>query len=543
MSAVTTYVHDILRRARVPMEPFDYSTDWADQPRRHKVYPDAELIGLTAGRPERDRTLAEALGPADGDPDKRFDLASLAQMLWFSYGITGRRLVIHRNDDVPAQANYVRATWSRGVSSGGGLYSLETYLVTTGEAGLVPGIYSWSNSRHGLARIATGNYVARVDRALSHPGSGPGTYLLVTVKFWKNSFKYNTFAPHVTATDIGTMLSTWHVWCRAQGLPMVANLWFDEPALNEVLGIDGMAETVVAVVPAPMGAEAHASSHSAPPHHTEAERSMRTWSFPINDAVQKELLAAACGPDGRPTRFAPPRPRSATRGRQSARRAPIDVIALPDPKPSSMPLTEVIVQRRSSFGRFAPQPRLTQAELSALLYATAATNQGFGIAEDPGEDLIGVWVCVNHVEGLKPGIYRFDDRAGTLELTLEAELGAFLQRNYFLRNYNLEKTAAVIVVTGWPGTLMANHGPRAFRLQNAAVGAACQYAYLAASSLGIGCGAALGFDNVSYAEALGTAQLDRDDPAAEWPLLVLLVGHEDAEKAELRCQVELRTER
>ena len=45
---------------------------------------------------------------------------------------------------------------------------------------------------------------------------------------------------------------------------------------------------------------------------------------------------------------------------------------------------------------------------------------------------------------------------------------------------------------------------------------------MAAARAGLGCGAALGFDNAAYAEQLGLAGSD------EAPLLILMIGHERA---------------
>ena len=55
-------------------------------------------------------------------------------------------------------------------------------------------------------------------------------------------------------------------------------------------------------------------------------------------------------------------------------------------------------------------------------------------------------------------------------------------------------------------------GDRGYRLVNATIGAVAQNVYIAAAALGLGCGVALGFDNVSYIEQLGLAR--RRVPAA-----------------------------
>ena len=46
IDTVRAYSHDVLSRARVPMPPFGYDVHWDEQPRRHKVYPEAQYFAL-----------------------------------------------------------------------------------------------------------------------------------------------------------------------------------------------------------------------------------------------------------------------------------------------------------------------------------------------------------------------------------------------------------------------------------------------------------------------------------------------------------------
>lgn len=533
MTATATYVHDILRRARVPMPPFDYDVPWEDQPRRYKVYPGTQSIPLARHAPPSDRTLGYALGGPDDEGVAAFDLDSLGSMLWHSYGLSDRRIVVHRNDDVPAMPWYDRAVWGRGTASGGGLYPIEVYLVTSGEQGLVPGIYNWNSARHSLSRLATGNYVGRVEDSLGPYATGAGSYLLLTIKFWQNAFKYNSFAPHVTAMDIGTVLSTWRLWCRNQGLPLRAHLWFDEHELNSLLDVDGFAESAVAAVPVPMGRDgAVTGRHSRPPRHLAHEKSLAPRSFQVSDDIQAEILAASAGDSPWQMPVPPPTTPPDRLGEGTGVR-----IALPAQPLGEAPLHEVLLTRRSSFGRFAADPPLGQGHLRSVLDAVNVANDGFGVVGELPDDLIRTWVCATNVEGVPKGIYRYEETTGELSQTLEAGLELFLQGNYFLRNYDMARIAAVVVLTARPGRIIDHYGPRGLRLQNAAVGAATQYGYLAAAALGVGCGAALGFDNTSYGEAFGTASLAADHTATEWPMLILMLGHEDAVDAHIEYRL------
>lgn len=98
--------------------------------------------------------------------------------------------------------------------------------------------------------------------------------------------------------------------------------------------------------------------------------------------------------------------------------------------------------------------------------------------------------------------------------------GPFLQRNYFLSNYNLEQAGAVLVPTVRTTAVLDTVGDRGYRLVGGTIGAVAQTFYTTAAALGLGAGVALGFDNIAYIEELGLTGTD------EAPLLIMLLGHE-----------------
>ncbi|MCZ2819832.1 nitroreductase family protein [Modestobacter sp. VKM Ac-2977] len=533
MSQVKSYIHDIVRRARVPMEPTDHVVDWMDQPRRHKVYPGRVRLDLAAGDGPAGRTLEQTLveGPAEERP---FTLDLLGRLLWNSYAVTGRRLAIHRNDDVPAQPTYTRATWSRATAGGGGLYPLEVYWAAGPSAGVLPGLYNYTSAHHGLTRIAVGDVTGRVRDALPPGHEQTDQFLLITVKFWKNAFKYNSFCQHVVQTDVGTLLGSWRLWGAGHGLPVAPAFWFDEPCLDDLLGIDGMAESVFAVVPLPWvraagGAqETSAGIFRGPIDNVDAERSRTVESFESVEAIQREMLAITTPPD--PVAELPA-PRRGVPGAPG--------VPLPPPTRLDVPVSRALHQRRSSFGRFDASTPLSQADLHGLLRAGVHGARSLDVEGRSPQPLLGQTVFVNHVEDLDPGVYDYDPEDRVLRPTYLGEVGGFCQRNYFLTNYNLEQAAVVHVVRSPVTAVIDALGPRGYRLLNASLGAMSQHVYTAAAALGLGCGAALGFDNVSFAEVMGTASLEGSDDD-EWPLLIHMLGHEVRPGAELWARLPAR---
>lgn len=113
----------------------------------------------------------------------------------------------------------------------------------------------------------------------------------------------------------------------------------------------------------------------------------------------------------------------------------------------------------------------------------------------------------------------------------EGRPGEFLQRNYFLANYNLEQAGAVLVPTVRTTAVLDAVGDRGYRLVNATIGAVAQSLYTAASAVDLGCGVALGFDNISYIEELGL------DGTGEAPLLIMMIGNERPAPADFRYEI------
>ncbi|MEU9714457.1 SagB family peptide dehydrogenase [Streptomyces sp. NPDC047976] len=513
------YAHDyasaILYRGRVPMEPVDFVPDWADRPRKAKYYPGAETLPLpdpAAGGPR----------PAGG-----FTLPLLSGMLQESYGLTGRRLGVQANTDLAALPHYTQANWSRGTASGGGLYPVGVYWAAGAGGPLTPGLYHYAPHQHGLRRLLAGDVTGDVREALGHgPGEGSSQYLVLSVKYWQNSFKYNSFSFHAVSMDVGALVQTWRLWAREHGLRIAPALWFDEERLARLLGVAPEEEGVFAVLPLEWEGDA-AGSAAGPPsagagvRRRDAERSRTVLAFETLERIHGATLGRAGdrpAPGALDAAAAYP-PRGG------------DAVPLPVPAAPPMGETAALRARRSSFGRFDATRAVTAEQLAAALAECAATRPGSEAEQPDGPPLTSLYAFVNHVEGIEPGSYAYDPAEHALRLVVPGPPGPFLQANYFLSNYNLEQAGAVLVPTVRTAAVLDAVGDRGYRLMGAAVGAVAQTFYTTAAAHGLGAGVALGFDNVSYAERLGLADTD------EAPLLIMLLGHERPRPADFRHEI------
>ena len=568
MSYAQAYADAVMRRGRVPMEPADFVPDWADRPRKGKFYPHAEHFPLPDGDSPPTATVQDGL--FGEHRDGAFTLPLLGGMLRDSYGLTGRRLAVQANSDLGTLPFYTHANWSRGTASGGGLYPIGIHWVAGPSGPLAPGVYHYATPHHSMQRLLTGDVSGEVRAALGglDEAEGVDQFLVLGVKFWQNAFKYNSFSYHVVTMDIGALLQTWRIWARARGLRIGAAFWFDEARVGRLLGLPPQEEGVFAVVPLrwapPAGGGRAATPTPAPTAGVEVrprehERSRRVHTF---DTVERIHAATLEGAADRPAPTALARALSASAppgvtasgaeasgpgraastpsdaeaseaGQAAPARtgadgpAPGSLLRLPPPEPLAAGVREALRGRRSSFGRFTATASTTAAQLAAVLAAAAAGSElGSDVQRPGGPPLTRLYVFVNHVTGIPAGAYAYDPAAGALRLLRRGPQGEFLQRNYFLSNYNLEQAGAVITAAAPTPAVLAAVGDRGLRLVNASVGAASQAVYTAAAALGLACGVALGFDCVSYAEELGL------DGPGEIPLLIMMVGHERVDPAD-----------
>ncbi len=517
-----TYARDysgaILRRGRVPMDPATFEPDWADRPRKWKHYPGLESYPLPEESPSATGATADvqqALFGVDGSDGFTADL--LGGMLRDCYGLLGRRLAINANTDLAGLPVYPNANWHRGAASGGGLYPVTIYWVAGRGGPTLPGVHHYAPHQHALRPLLVGDVAEEVRRALG--GDDHEHFLMLGVKYWQNAFKYNSFCFHAVSMDVGAAVQALRCWARAAGLSATPQLFFDERRLARLLGVDDR-EGIFAVVPLRWRAARSALPSrplpSAAPavrvRHTDVERSRRVLEF---DAVRRMQESTRQDTPGRPP---------ADSLAVAAVSAPVGrALSLPEPRPLAEPLRATLRRRRSSFGRFDAHIPVDAADVASVLAAVDRAG-----AEVAGAGLVGVYVYVNHVDGVAPGTYRYD--AGRLRVLDDGDPAEFLQATYFLSNYNLERAGVAVVVTMRTGAVIGAAGERGYRLVNAAIGAVAQNLYVAATALGLGAGVALGFDSVSYVEQLGLAD-------GELPLLLMLLGADRPGSAHYRYEI------
>ncbi|MFG3257276.1 nitroreductase family protein [Streptomyces sp. NPDC048172] len=521
------YAKRIFERQRVPLPPLGFQVDWADQPARHKLYTDTVKLPLPSPFEGLPRLTLDAVGQAAAKPrgDRPPSLETLASAL-ACYGLADRRTAPNWNEDSARKLRADQALWSRPTASGGGMYPVESYLVAGRGAPLPPGVYHYDTAHHSLDRLSLADRTGDLTQAT---GVGAGLYLVAAVRFWKNSFKYNSFCYHVVTQDCGALLASWRAVFAAAGPVIEPVMWFADAPVADALGLDGRTEAPFVVVPLgpPVSPDDGVPVPSPPTRayrggtpgerYPHWERSRRTRRFEL---VERVHAAALRGDEPRPPA------RAADRGDMSAAPEPDGrTVTLPAPLPrdGDHDLVGSLLRRRSSFGQFAARPPLAAGDLGWVLSAVDDGGRaGTDVAPAPQRSAwTRLWVLANSVEGLerRAYAYRRDGQHHLLTGGAEVDFGE-LQRSYALANYNMREVAAVMVITGRLPALVDAYGARGYRMLGVEVGHAAQLAYLAATARGLGVGAVLGLDNLTVDGLLGI------DGTDEHSMLYVLLGHD-----------------
>lgn len=451
--------------------------------------------------------------------------------LLLTYGILNMRMDLVWEERKGDHLFSHKIKHGRGTASGGGLYPAELYWVCGSRGPSQPGLYHYDPAHHALERVMSGNMTRRIQTAaFNHPAAlATDQFLLLTLNLWKNTFKYKSFGYHLALHDLGVLLGSFHFMSSYFQTPIEPLLWFQDEAINHLLGLDTSVESVFAVIPLALAPsfspERERSTHWGMETDSDAEidrplilrKSLHSCQdvtrFPLIEEVHRATLVNNA-----------PRPDPIEDGIYAEIEHADTYIPLPPPPFVHLQgnIRDAFRQRQSSFGRFSRQKPLSCLDLAALLSLGAAAGRARTDLKhaDEASHFTRLAVFVNNVENIPPGAYIYDNSQHGLYPIRQGDFAPFLQESYRLVNYNLAETAALITVIGNPTRMLEAYGSRGYRALNIEAGMIAQTLYLVATTLSLGCGAALGFDFLAMNKALRLAGTDLRS------LLFIMVGPE-----------------
>jgi len=187
-------------------------------------------------------------------------------------------------------------------------------------------------------------------------------------------------------------------------------------------------------------------------------------------------------------------------------------IELPKPKTDDgMGLWAAIAARRS-VRDFARKP-ISRDQLAQLLWATQGITggrRGFAFRAAPSAGAcypLDTWLVVNRVEGIEPGLYRYDVGGARLEAVRVGDLSRTIA-SACLDQEMAAEAAVVFVWVAVPARAKQRYRERAYRYVYLDAGHIGENLHLAAVALGLGCCAIGAFLDDEVNEILGLDGLD-----------------------------------
>ena len=378
-----------------------WQKDWDIKPFPYKVYETAPSVELTRDLPDTGPPALEALAATGaGAPPVVPDRALLGRLGLLTNGSIDRTLTTPDG----------RVHHFRTAGGTGALYHLELYFVCADLPGLDAGVYHYSAIDHSLRLLRAGDFRSALAAATGDEPSiaaAPVT-MAMTSTFWRNSWRYRERAYRHAFWDAGTSLS--HILAVAASANVGTRLVFSysDSAVNALLDVEGCRESTVALVAlghsdaAPPPAPAFGALDLPTRRLSPAEV---TWHA-ITDVHEASSLGS--GADA-----------AAWRARRWRRPAPeptgelIELRPLPVDRLDPRPVEQLIFRRRST------RNYDTDVEIGFDAFSTLLDRSTRGVASDvltPGAPLTDLYLIVNAVEGLTPGIYLHHPQHGAVEL-------------------------------------------------------------------------------------------------------------------------------
>lgn len=219
-----------------PNKPMGYALDWSRRPKFHKNH-ESPLAYIPLSDPDMKsranlwQLLRDRRSKREYDAGRNLKKDLLSALLWATQGVT---------------AKYGEFLF-RTAPSAGGLYPVETYLFLRAVEGLEPGIYHFRAHVFDLEFLKKGDY----SRELTDAALGQMIVMGAQVTFiWsavveRSRWKYRQRAYRYIYLDAGHIAQNLYLAAEALGLGACAIGALFDDRVNNIIGVDGIEETVI----------------------------------------------------------------------------------------------------------------------------------------------------------------------------------------------------------------------------------------------------------------------------------------------------------
>ena len=401
--------HEATKHSYWSVRSGSHYLDWSNRPLPFKIYSTLDPLELPQDFDPLSTSALSALETLNENPRGITvpDLKRVAQVLYFSAGITKRRTF-------PGGEIFFRAA-----ACTGALYSVELYLVCGDLPDLKAGVYHFGPGDFKLRRLRAGDFRSSLVRASGREpavAQAPVT-VIGTGTYWRNTWKYQARTYRHFGWDNGMVLANLLAVTSALGLPSRVVLGFEDERVSRLLDLDSEREVVLSLVPLGVGPDVAPNDpgeipplgyETVPLSREEVDYpAMRTMHAAT--ILDSEADLAAWRGSTPSTVFPSVAGRTVRLEPCTEAEAPRD------------PLDQVIL-RRGSTRRFARKSIRFEQLSTMLSRATQGIPADF--LEPAGATLNDLYLIVHAVDRLPAGAYVFHRAEGVLECLKEGEFRA-----------------------------------------------------------------------------------------------------------------------
>ena len=456
-----------------------WQKDWDIKPLLYKVYESLPPIGLPRALPDTGVPTLAAIA-STGEPSSTAvpDKALLGRFGLLTNGSLDRTWT-----GPDGRVNHYRTAGGTGA-----LYHLELYFVCADLADLPAGVYHYSAIDHSLRQVRSGDFRAALTEATAgEPSLATAPVVLaMTSTFWRNAWRYRERAYRHTFWDAGTSLS--HILAVAASAQVSATLVFGfaDQLVNALLDIETTRESTVALVA--LGHNGTAPS-PAPVVSPLDLRTRRLSPAEVTFHALIDMHLASC--------LSTSEDAARWRSRRWRRTPPQPTGPLTELQPLSSgqldgrPPEQIIFRRRST------RKYDTDVEIPFEAFSTLLDRSTRGVASDvlvPGTPITDLYLIVNGVRGLAPGVYVHHPQLGAVELLREGVFREQATRIAAAQHYAGNAHVNLYYLAHLP-SILARYGNRGYRVAQLEGALHAGKLHLGTHALGLGAVGSTAFDD------------------------------------------------
>ena len=421
--------------------------------------------------PNKVFTLQSISGNIPENKSKRLDVASLANILYFSGGIT-------KTINFAGLGDFE----FRAASCTGALYHIEIYVVCGDIDGLEAGVYHFDPKNMNLNQLRKGDFRNSLIHSTTDSAIKNAPAILVYADIpTRNSVKYRTREYRHAFWDSGTMIANTLAVCHSHGFNSKVVMGFVDQTVNDVVDVNTDKEFSLALVPIGYDDDGTAMSDGKSLDNDDVQKlnlpTEPLSNYNFDDAEIKKIHQHSS--------FSSLREIENWKLHNAANS--IDSSHCVDLKIQPSNITDETIEqtifKRGSTRKFS-RDSISYEQLSNILhYSTRGIPIDY--LEKPGKSMIHLYVIANSVDGLNSGSYYFDQNQNCLHLINEGDFRADAMHLGLNQALPLDGSVCIFYMANLDKILnkLGNRGYRAAQMEASIIGGRV---YLAAYSQGLG---------------------------------------------------------